>query len=153
MSDPEQNKQEIQDRLSGPDAQAEAVELVGEILEALPERQRGEIISRSFQGPLPPPEWFKQYDETAPGTAVRLVDMTAKEQEHRHSWERKALNRSFTDSLVGQVFGLIVALALIGGGVYCATINQPNVAIAFVGAGALGIVGNFIQGRRGKKKE
>jgi len=48
-------------------------------------------ISSSYQGPLPPPEMLGQFERVVPGLGRQIVDMAAKEQSHRHSWERRAL--------------------------------------------------------------
>ena len=42
------------------------------------------IVCQHFQGPVPPPSMLKKYDQLMPGLANRLVELTEKEQAHRH---------------------------------------------------------------------
>lgn len=42
------------------------------------------IVCQHFQGPVPPPSMLKKYDQLVPGLANRLVELTEKEQAHRH---------------------------------------------------------------------
>lgn len=120
------------------------------LLDSLPAEQRVEVISRYYQGPLPPPQWFDGYNQVVPGAAERILSMAEAEQTHRHGWENKALEKSSQYSMRGLNYGLITAFGLIGGGVLAAYWEQQAVAIAFVSAGAIGIIANFIQGRKGK---
>ncbi len=65
------------------------------------------LQAKHFEGPLPPPEQLKQYEEVSPGFAERIVQMAEKEQDFRHrdtdrirGMQRKIIGR-------GQVFGFI----------------------------------------------
>ena len=73
--------------------QEEACDELEMIIRDLPEGKQDQIkrsvsiIARQasmFQGPIPPPEYFAQYDKVLPGTAERIVVMAEKEQAHRH---------------------------------------------------------------------
>jgi uncharacterized membrane protein len=96
-----------------------------------------------FSGPLPPPSYLSEYDAILPGAADRIISMAEAEQKHRHSWERSALN----NTTVGLWFGFLIALGLVGGGVYSVYAGQPYVAGGFLTAGAIGMVPALIRGK------
>ena len=125
-------------------------ELTPEILEKLPEQTKIAVIeARSFKGPLPPPSLFRQYDETLPGSAERIMQLSEKEQSHRHQWDNKALEYEGKEVIYGQWFGFILGILGISGGIFCAYIDQPWVAAVLVGTSLAGIVTAFIKGRSG----
>jgi uncharacterized membrane protein len=45
-----------------------------------------------YQGPIPPPQLLKQYDEISPGFADRIIRMAESETAHRQQAENKALD-------------------------------------------------------------
>ena len=47
-------------------------------------------MSRSFSGPLPPPDLFRQYEEASPGTGKEIVEMAKAQRTHDHEMERRA---------------------------------------------------------------
>jgi uncharacterized membrane protein len=96
-----------------------------------------------FSGPLPPPSYLREYDLIFPGAAGRIISMAEAEQKHRHRWERSALN----NTTVGLWFGFLIALSLVGGGVYSVYTGQPYVAGGFLTAGAIGMVPALIRGK------
>jgi uncharacterized membrane protein len=96
-----------------------------------------------FSGPLPPPSCLREYDIIIAGAADRIISMAEAEQKHRHSWERSALN----NTTIGLWFGFLIALGLVGGGVYSVYVGQPYVAGGFLTAGAIGMVPALIRGK------
>ena len=44
-----------------------------------------------YQGPMPPPAMLKTFEEVVPGLAKQIAVMAQAEQNHRHTWERRAL--------------------------------------------------------------
>jgi len=106
-----------------------------------------------FTGPLPPPEAFAKYEQTLKGAADRIISMAEKQQAHRQEIEKKIVKSDIINEKLGLVFGIIVALSAIGGGVYCAYIGQTWAAVAIGGGGVAGLVAAFVQGTRIRKKE
>jgi uncharacterized membrane protein len=97
------------------------------------------------RGSLPPPTSLREYEQIVPGAAERLIAMADLEQKHRHAWERSVLG----NTRLGLCFGLLVALALVGGAIYCATLGQAALAGGFLAASALGMVPALLRGRTG----
>lgn len=104
--------------------------------------------STTFNGPIPPPQHFKEYEVILPGSADRILAMAEKEQSHRHSWEKSHLNWDGLCNVVGLTLGWLLSLCLAGGAIYCASIGQPWVAGALTGFAAFGGVASLIQGKR-----
>jgi uncharacterized membrane protein len=86
--------------------------------------------------------------------------MAERQSAHRQDLERVALQteaeqmrREFAEARWGQACAVIVALALIGGGVYLAQIGHPWEGTAMGGGGVIGGVGlqalvsSFLRGR------
>lgn len=61
---------------------------------------------------LPAPEVIEAYDTVLPGSAARIIDMFEREQMHRHQWEHRALKVHQTSTLLGQVLGFLIAIAI-----------------------------------------
>jgi len=56
------------------------------------EPQKSVVIPESkeeFAGPIPPPSMMKQYEETLPGSADRILKMAENQSEHRQWMEKK----------------------------------------------------------------
>jgi uncharacterized membrane protein len=102
--------------------------------------------SELFRGPLPHPRHLADYEQIQSGTAGQIISMAIKEQAHRHDWERKEQVNSRNLSALGLIIGGMVALSLIGGAIYCATINQPWIAGALLAAVSVSMVPSIIDG-------
>lgn len=114
-----------------------------ELLERLPDKTRTAIIeAASFNGPLPPPSLFGQYEEVLPGSAERILSSAEKEQSHRHKWDMDVLNAQKSDVRRGQwmgfglgVLGLVVAfLSSYFGHTIVATVSIVTVLAGIVTA-------------------
>ena len=118
------------------------------VLDALPERVRTSVVeAASFEGPLPPPSMYREYDRVLPGSADRILAMAEREQAHRVSIEGTALKASANDSKLGQYFGFSLALVCIVGGIYLAIQGQTVAAVALIVASAIGLAGRFLTNR------
>ncbi|MFT5703190.1 MAG: putative membrane protein [Rickettsiales bacterium] len=62
---------------------------------------------------LPPAHILENYEEAAPGSVDKLLDMTKKEQDHRHSWQDKFLRFHSFSYKTGLLFGFIYNAGLL----------------------------------------
>lgn len=69
------------------------------ILKAVPEEQKDEAIKalmiikeEAFEGPIPPPSLFREYEATLPGSADRILKLAESQQAHRIEIEKTAVN-------------------------------------------------------------
>jgi uncharacterized membrane protein len=61
---------------------------------------------------LPSPESLEAYDTVLAGSATRIIEMFEREQMHRHQWEHRALKVHQISTLLGQVLGFFIAIAI-----------------------------------------
>lgn len=112
-----------------------------------------EIVQHeAYLGPIPHPEHLERYESILPGAADRLIAMAEKEQEHKNRWESRALIGELFYSTAGLALGFIVSISLIAGSIYCAITEHETVALALVGAAAIGLVPALIRGREMLKR-
>jgi uncharacterized membrane protein len=69
--------------------------------------------SRSSHNLLPSPKVLESYEDIAPGSVSKLIEMTKKEQEHRHAWQDKYLKFHNFSYKIGLIFGFIYNIALL----------------------------------------
>lgn len=120
------------------------------------EGEKHQVILRKeemFAGPVPHPEIIEKYENIYPGAAKIIFENWDSQVKHRHSLEKSVVQTDNLKSILGVIFGFIVALAAIGGGVYTAL---SGVSLYFGGglslAGLAMIVTAFIVSRERKRK-
>jgi len=77
-------------------------------------------VAASYSGPLPPPEWLRQYEEVLPGIADRMmtvVESTVSEQhlaaEHQRGMDRQVVNAGITIARRGQILASLMGLGFL----------------------------------------
>ncbi len=103
---------------------------------------------------LPPSDEFQKYEETLPGMANRLMAMSEKEQEYRHSTERSVMekeqshrqemDRKIVDKNLlleerNQVMTFLLAIGLFGVGVLAMYLQMQWVAVTIFGTTVISI--------------
>lgn len=128
----------------------------GQILEKVNQVVLGIMRREVFHGPLPHPRHLEAYERITPGAADRIIKTAETEQSHRHAWEDRSLFFDFLYAYTGLVLGFIVAILLMIGAYVSETGGHDAVALAFLAASAIGMVGSFVKGRElfpGRKAE
>ncbi len=96
------------------------------------QRQNNRSYNKKPQQPrkqldiLPSPELLESYDYVVEGSAKQIMEMFAAEQKHRHEWELNALKTHHFSTLLGQILGFFVCVAI------------------FISASLIGIYGNQV---------
>lgn len=106
-----------------------------------------------FLGPLPPPDVIRQYDEICPGAADRIIGMAERQAQHRQTIESKVINSDTVNSKMGMVFGFVIALISIIGGVYIILQDKIFPGIAIIMAMLVSLVGTFVYGSHQRRIE
>lgn len=117
-----------------------------------------QAIHSEFSGPLPPPEILAQYEKIFPGASERIFQMAENQASHRRSMETNNLNLAARDSLFGIIFGFIIAMTGIIGGIIVIFSNPSSVVTAIGGSAIsgvslLGIIRTFVIGSKSQKKK
>jgi uncharacterized membrane protein len=77
-----------------------------------------------FSGPIPPPETLQKYDQVLPGLAERIMKQAESQTAHRIDIEKKVIQSDVINSRLGLIFGFILGLIGIGGGVFLTYIGM-----------------------------
>jgi uncharacterized membrane protein len=117
------------------------------------EQRMVQATVQSFSGPLPPPEVLARYNDCIPNGATRIMEMAERQQEHRHTLERRVVSANTTDQRLGLILGFLLAVAIGAGGFWLILNGRDATGIASVITSIAGPTGAFIWGRRRQEKE
>lgn len=112
-----------------------------------------QVRTQIFHGPLPHPELLEKYDKVVPGLAERIITLTENQASHRQYLERKVIDADVIAQYMGQVFGFILGLVGIGGGIFLASRGLAVFGTIFGGASLSALVGVFVYGARKRSRE
>jgi uncharacterized membrane protein len=105
------------------------------------------LFSERFSGPIAHPRHLREYDEIVPGAADRIISMAEDALIHQKKMEEIALQATINDVKDGRRFGFAALVLLIVSALVCGIYGYQILAGAFLGAGALGTIGAFINGK------
>lgn len=88
---------------------------------------------------LPAPEVLEAYDTVLKGSATRIIDMFEREQMHRHAWENRALKVHQVSTVLGQILGFGIGIAIFISAAVIGKTGNPSVA-AFIWVFGLAII-------------
>ncbi|WP_114349661.1 DUF2335 domain-containing protein [Paracoccus lutimaris] len=143
----QQQVEQIAESDSDP-SEANADEVLQAILDGPPSEVRAVIQRAIHSGPVPSAGELQRYEDVLPGLANRLVNLAEKEQGIRGR-DTAHFNWNVTLKVLASV---VVSLAMVLGGVYCAAIGQPEVGGVIATSGVIaGVVQSFL--RRSSKKD
>lgn len=113
---------------------AEQAEQIVDALDLLPPDKRGVLQSilisqESYSGPIPSPRILAGMETVVPGSARRVIDMAAKQQDFDHTFSSHVLTSESSYRIRTLLVAFLVLAGLIGGAIYCATIHETGVAI------------------------
>lgn len=124
--------------------------------ERIARRVEQRIVQQSmqaFSGPLPPPAMLAQYNDILPNGAERIMQMAERQQEHRHSLEKRVVNSNTFDQRLGLCLGFIIMMSVAGAGVWLISSGRDAAGTAALVASVAGPVTAFIYGRRKQEAE
>lgn len=146
---------------SPPDG-AESDDLAQEIEKSIgsivPQSQRAQIVARvvsivtseRFSGPIAHPRHLREYEEILPGAADRIIRMAETNLSHAQSVQILALEGDIAEGRAGRRIGFCALMALILAACFATYFDHEVIAGLFLGTGALGVIGQLIQGRNRK---
>lgn len=137
-----------------------AQEITKRISNLVPQGQRTQVVAQmvslvkeeSFSGPIAHPKHLREYEEICPGAADRIITMAEQGLSHAQTMQDKAITGDIDDSKAGRLYGFLALLALIVAASIATYHDHEVIAGLFLGAGALGVIGQLIQGNKGSPK-
>lgn len=106
----------------------------------------------AFQGPLPPPNILRDYEDIVPGSAAKIIDWADSERSHRHRTETTIVRAETTRDLRGQLLAALVALAGFSVAAFALYLDHAGVAALITAMDIGGMVAAFIYGRRNSEE-
>lgn len=88
---------------------------------------------------LPSPEMLEAYDAVLAGSAARIIELFEREQLHRHQWEYRALRIHQASTILGQLLGFLIAVAIFVSATVIGLHGNPSTA-AFIWVFGMAIV-------------
>ena len=124
-------------------------------VERLPQEQRQVVLQKLeiYQGDLPHPDILKGYQDLDSDAAKKIIDNGIAESQHRREMEDKYLSGNIASHKLGQLFGFIIALVVIIGGIYLIATDKQIAGSILTGTNALGLIGLFTGNSQNKNKE
>ncbi|MFW6275566.1 MAG: DUF2335 domain-containing protein, partial [bacterium] len=104
-------------------------------------------------GPLPHPRTLKEYNSIIENGAERIVTVFEKQSDHRMQLEKKVITSQTTQSLLGQIFGFVIAIVFLIAGIYLVVNGHEAAGITIFGLDIVGLVTVFVIGKRKQKKD
>lgn len=101
---------------------------------------------------MPEASQFEKYNSVLPGAAERILKMAETQSSHRQKIEKWAIIGDQVKSMIGLLFGFLIAILGIGGSIYLILKNHLTGGL-YLSSGVLtSIVGSFIYGSWQKRK-
>lgn len=110
-------------------------------------------ITKSFSGPLPPPEILREYDELVPGSAKTFIDTFSDQAHHRMDLEKTHLRSDRRRSWGGLIAGFVVAMTALCGGIWLVYMGHDTAGATIGTVGLGGLVGTFVYGTKSQRTE
>jgi uncharacterized membrane protein len=112
-----------------------------------------QIKTATFQGPIPPPDFLRKYNEFIPNGAERILAMAENQSQHRQNLEKTVIEGDNRRADRGQIFGFIIALIALLGGFGLIAAGKDGFGIASVLGSLATLTGVFVYGSISRKKE
>jgi uncharacterized membrane protein len=99
---------------------------------------------------LPPPSILEHYERILPGATERIMAKFERQTEHRIEMEKSVIRTSNIKEIVGLIFGFIIAMTTVIGGIYTALVGHPLLGGTLSFTGLAVLVGAFITWQKSK---
>ncbi len=133
---------------------------LSEILRSLPDEEKTRVLARiymeerrSYNGPLPAPEDFQQYEQVLPGAADRILSMAEKQLSHRTDLEKSIVKENFKQSSAGQIIGGILALFCIVASFFLGIEGHDILAGVIASTTVIGVITVFVLNKKPEEEK
>lgn len=100
---------------------------------------KGDRVQNRVVEILPHPEVLESYNYVVDGSAKMILSMFESEQKHRHEWELLALNVHKFSSMLGQILGFLIAVAVFVSATFIGIYGNTTIA-AFIWVFGMSII-------------
>ncbi|WP_438467792.1 DUF2335 domain-containing protein [Streptococcus pluranimalium] len=125
-------------------------EVQEEIAEKLLARR---VQSINYSGPIPHPELLKQFNDVIDDGANRIMTMAENQATHRQKLELKMVNANNRDSLLGVIFGGLIGLSSVGGGIFLIYNNKNIQGLTVMISSLVALVAVYFRGQKKDEQE
>ena len=147
------HKEADEGSLPRPASDAQEVEVPNKTRAGSLLRTRYEELSLFFSGPLPHPLILKQYEETVPGSADRIIRQAETQTHHRIQLEKDVIAADIRQAQCGLWAGLFVATISIVGGCTLVAAGHDWAGAVVATATVVSLVAVFVYGSQSRKQE
>lgn len=134
------------------------LQIPSELIKDIPEEQRDQLIKyvrqslhvEHFSGPLPPPSVLSQYEYDVQKV---IVDEAVENRVHRTVLESRGQMMYFAREILGLLFGFVLALSLIVGGLQSVLAGRSGEGLVGIGGTVVLVVGAFLYTDHKKRSE
>lgn len=102
------------------------------------------VLSQSYRGPIPPASEVIKYKNASPDAPDRIFKMAELEQSSRIRQKDKDIHNSFILKLLGQIYGLLVAILFGIGSIYLGLNGHDWLAGSLGGLTVISLVSVFV---------
>jgi uncharacterized membrane protein len=106
-----------------------------------------------FSGPIPPPEILIRYNEASPGAADRIIAMAENQSQHRQELEKKVIETNCRTQKTGPMFGFVICMTAILGGIYLIHDGKSGQGLAAIIAALTSLAVVFVVGKKKQERE
>lgn len=149
MTRPMKDKKDKELETTGDLQELKVLKKAEEVIQSLPEEERHLIQialqSRFYSGPVMPPHLLSELENIIPGGANRVLQLTEKEQVHRHKIESTEQSIHTWQAKYSLIGGVISFIILVVGVVYCASHGFNWGTTSLAGIGAFGVISHMIK--------
>lgn len=105
------------------------------------------MMSSFSSGPIPDARSMKQYNESIPNGADRIMIMAEKQQQHRMEMEKMVATRQMSQSQKGQYFGFTISILVLALILYLSVNGHTSVAGILGSVTIVSLVAVFVTGK------
>lgn len=96
---------------------------------------------------------MKEFNDVIPNGADRIMTMAEKQSEHRISLEEKLVNANNRDSLLGVVFGGVIALLIVLGTIFLIYTNKDIQGFSLLIGSSVAYISVFLKSKSRDDKD
>jgi hypothetical protein len=103
--------------------------------------------SMSYSGPIPPPHLLREFNDSIPNGADRIMKMAEQQSTHRMDLETKVVTANNRDALLGVIFAGIIGIIIVIGSMFLIYNNKNIQGLGILFTSAVAYIGVFLKSK------